>query len=483
MKGKIFNFSRECLLLSLVIVVFFSTTFGFYKRASIQAAAIPSMYSSYEVMQWLFLSTGTTMEVQESSLGGEIVKEVSDTCKLWWSQNGFDSIGTDLMTICEGAKDGIINISEDAWSGIKSWCGSLFSKKDIGVIDLSDGGYAYFQDISGVTKAQIQEYLIPTGYSTNAFVDKLMDNAMYEGKNPFCLNVFGYSIDNSTYRFTFVNNLNTPPTYDDAKIKFGNSGTFSRGGFIDIDPDTREIKDFRSLWSGVEYGIAYAPYDVYTVHGVNTGFKFGKAKPIEWVPSPTDVFSDAWQRDAYDIVTHGRTLDEDGNVTGDVILTIPQDIPFTDVITQVGTGAMELTDVLEKVGAYPVDLDKDLVIGTDISIPEAIEKAEEMDPTKPPKDPDNEFNFVLPAEASDLTKKFPFSIPFDIVRAFKKLSASSLPPDLNFEYYFAPINYTFKVDINLEQYKTVLEVFRIGETILFVIGLGMVTGKLTKWGQ
>ena len=57
---------------------------------------------------------------------------------------------------------------------------------------------------------------------------------------------------------------------------------------------------------------------------------------------------------------------------------------------------------------------------------------------------DNLYHLNLPQDsgfestegAYDLTKKFPFSIPFDIVRAFKKLSSDSIPPNLSFKYYF-----------------------------------------------
>lgn len=182
-----------------------------------------------------------------------------------------------------------------------------------------------------------------------------------------------------------------------------------------------------------------------------------------------------------DVLTRGRTWDTTNkDIVGDV--AIPQSL--IDAITGINEGIRDWTDVKPWEDTYPVDKEYDLVIGTDLSIPDALEKVNEDTPTKPdPDEPSEDYPFVLPEGAYDLTKKFPFSIPFDIVRAFKKLSSDSIPPNLSFKYYFEPINYTFKVDIDLDDYRTVLEIFRIGETILFVIGLGMVTGKLTKWGQ
>ena len=52
----------------------------------------------------------------------------------------------------------------------------------------------------------------------------------------------------------------------------------------------------------------------------------------------------------------------------------------------------------------------------------------------------------------DITKLFPFCIPFDIVNLIKGMSAEKAPPVFHFKYYFKSINYTFNVDVDLSKY-------------------------------
>lgn len=99
--------------------------------------------------------------------------------------------------------------------------------------------------------------------------------------------------------------------------------------------------------------------------------------------------------------------------------------------------------------------------------------------------------FVPPAppdmgiEGLDATRDwrlvFPFCIPFDIIDLFNTLCAEPVAPRWEFPLQFPAygIDYTFVIDF--EQFDSVAEVFRLCETILYLLGLMILTGKVIKW--
>lgn len=83
--------------------------------------------------------------------------------------------------------------------------------------------------------------------------------------------------------------------------------------------------------------------------------------------------------------------------------------------------------------------------------------------------------------AGNITKYFPFCIPWDMIALIKSLNASKKAPVFHFEHYFEAINYNFVIDVNLEDYWKYIKIFRWGMTIFFVIGLFFVTVKFTTF--
>lgn len=67
--------------------------------------------------------------------------------------------------------------------------------------------------------------------------------------------------------------------------------------------------------------------------------------------------------------------------------------------------------------------------------------------------------------AGNITKYFPFCIPWDIVALIKTMNAQKSPPVFHFEHYFKAIDYNFVVDVNLEDYWKYIKIFRWGLTI------------------
>lgn len=83
--------------------------------------------------------------------------------------------------------------------------------------------------------------------------------------------------------------------------------------------------------------------------------------------------------------------------------------------------------------------------------------------------------------AGNITKYFPFCIPWDIVALIKTMNAQKSPPVFHFEHYFKAFDYNFVVDVNLEDYWKYIKIFRWGLTIFFIIGLFFLTDKLTTF--
>ena len=83
--------------------------------------------------------------------------------------------------------------------------------------------------------------------------------------------------------------------------------------------------------------------------------------------------------------------------------------------------------------------------------------------------------------AGNITKYFPFCIPWDMIALIKSMNASKKAPVFHFEYTFKTLNYTFIVDIDMSDYWKYIKIFRWGMTIFFVIGLFFVTVKFTTF--
>ena len=225
-----------------------------------------------------------------------------------------------------------------------------------------------------------------------------------------------------------------------------------------------------SLDSSIEYIYRFLKYGI--LDGVNL--------PNVDVPNIADK---DW---AYDIVGWPNTWDADKPdvkpwdgvdslpIPGDVVLgdSIPGVIDFPDVIGKIIDGTIPWPDVIGAV--------RDIDIPTPGPDPDK--------PTEPEPDPElPEIPAVLPQGVSDklkdLSGKFPFCIPFDLVDSFKAFGsneAAEAPKwDLTFKIPGTNKDYEFIVDLSM--FDKYISIFRSGVLILFLIGLMLGTRKLIGW--
>ena len=96
-------------------------------------------------------------------------------------------------------------------------------------------------------------------------------------------------------------------------------------------------------------------------------------------------------------------------------------------------------------------------------------------------DPDMSNPSSITNKFGDITKLFPFCIPFDLVRLIKGMSAEKEPPVFHFEHEFESIDYTFVVDVDLSDYDKYIKLFRYGMQIFYVLALMFLTAKISTY--
>lgn len=96
-------------------------------------------------------------------------------------------------------------------------------------------------------------------------------------------------------------------------------------------------------------------------------------------------------------------------------------------------------------------------------------------------DPDMSNPSSLANKFGDITKLFPFCIPFDLVRLIKGMNAEKKPPVFHFEHEFKSIDYTFVVDVDLSDYDKYIKLFRYGMQIFYILSLMFLTAKISTY--
>lgn len=189
-------------------------------------------------------------------------------------------------------------------------------------------------------------------------------------------------------------------------------------------------------------------------------------KDVIWSPTTQDVASDV-------------ALDWVDALEGVRDVVIPYTDALEDILAKIRAGLLTWEEAIEALNVRAVDREAEGEIEdsseADRDTTDEDSKVNENEITLPPFDTNYQGKFDF------LKTKFPFCIPFDIVALFKGVSQDEVPPKFHFEYKFKPINYTFVIDIDLEEYEKYIAIFRDGFYLIFLVGLMLVTGKVIKW--
>lgn len=444
MRKFTFIFKKRFLPFFLIAYIFVFTMFHDYIQASSLVIPDSGAWSAYDVLYTLLQSIGISISLNptDDDVPKGFTKDTYDEYVdyiLEWSNTAQQNIDTgdtplqkfvdEIKALPENIHDGCISISQDLWNFLNNY------------------GYEATDARINVDTAVVAGSDIPFIYSASCFNPNLVLD-FYLSTNEVCFvytkvyqnGKYYYSqfaVSDTSFIYSFTNSNVSDPSfsrYNSASYNGYYYAKLGAGLFSDaylIGYEISSIPDFINSLSG----------DL----AIN-------APDVIW--PKTDL--------AYDIVNHVATWDD--AIANDLITTAEDDdtvavIPLTD--TGVGD------DVYTNVGV------------TDIpSTGEDVKDSEATDEDAKEETVDQSVIATLPDSASkagDITKYFPFCIPFDLVSMIKGMQAEQKPPVWNFKFYFKTIDYTFEVTVDMSDYEKYIKIFRAGLVIFYVIILMLIT--------
>ena len=153
----------------------------------------------------------------------------------------------------------------------------------------------------------------------------------------------------------------------------------------------------------------------------------------------------------------------------DGIIDTNPDIPWTDVWDKV----IDVPDVVIPAIDFPyVDVDDPAKPKPTVE-PTVKPTTEPLPTTKP-----GEIDSAQPVV--DLSKFFPFCIPFDLIHLVQALDADPVAPKWTLKLEPPQFPVEWEVTLDLSQFESLAKIFRTGETLLFVVGLILITRGIIK---
>lgn len=472
------------------------------------ATAIPVAYTTWEVLEMIFLSFGISFELATSDLAQEAVSEVEDCFELWMNSNGFDDpeqMRADLEACLEVGKDGVITITNDLWNALKGWASSLY-QGDIPATELTASDTVALMDVSGFSSSAVNSmYSKINSIYNSGYANALIQVTYQSGSVAYILCY--YFVDESPYWSLKLRNGTTGSVQitNGATVNFYQARLYSGSGYettnvaTSVPLGTVYTSQKDSLILSDKYIFCESVDDSIGVVGINVSILCENGclnDGVDVIFPEEDLSYDicylpgydlsaTYANGAYDVVTSGRTWDGT-DVAGDVVITMPDelttDIPFQDLYDKVVAGDIPFTDVLDDAGVIPVDttLDRDLVDGGTIAgaiVDTAIDNAPTIDDTKEETDENGETVQKEVPMTFDLSKLFPFCIPFDIIDFINVLSASPVAPCIEYPIQYPTVNgmETYNLKIDLSKFDKVAELLRKMETLVFIVGLAGIT--------
>ena len=450
------------------LLLAFAVLLSDYVKAYATDLPVDGSWSGYDIIYTLLQSIGITISFDSGNSDGmppgydkesydEFMAEAESLAlqaqdNIETGDTPIQELMDELKSLPENIKDGCITISQDLWNYLNTYVYEdiAASVEYAGYVDEyapvdSSFPYRYYSHVS--FKGNI-DYQI--GFATTAPVTLCYyDVVSSDGKSESWASGYAYSTED----FDF---LRSDGTIRNASYYNGYyyAACGAAGGLAYFASNFGKVDIYGGTCLELyEYGWSFQNY----IDNVLVGGLAVDVPDVIW--PDTDL--------AYDIVNHVATWDE--ALANDVITTAEDDDTVA-VIPLVDTGVGE--DVYENVA--------DVVIpGVGEGESEASsEGASEAESEKADELVDSDVISSLPgtaAEAGDITKLFPFCIPFDIVSMVKGMQASEKAPVWHFKYYFKTIDYTFEFTVDMTDYEKYIKIFRAGIVIFYVITLMLIT--------
>lgn len=451
------------------LLLAFAVLLSDYVKAYATDLPVDGSWSGYDIIYTLLQSIGITISFDSGNSDGmppgydkesydEFMSEAESLAlqaqdNIETGDTPIQELMDELKSLPENIKDGCITISQDLWNYLNTYIYEdiAASVEYAGYVDEyapvdSSFPYRYYSHFSENGTVKFQYAFATSAPVTVFYYDVVSPDGTYEQYQ------FGSAYSSEDFNVLLPDGRTIDPGYYNG-FYFFSSGCI--GGYSYLSDYFGKFSIYGasrlSLW---EYGWTFKNYVDNVLSG---GVAVELAPDVIW--PDTDL--------SYDIVNHVTTWDE--SIANDLITTAEDDDTVA-VIPLVDTGVGE--DVYENVA--------DVVIpGVGEGESEASsEGASEAESEKADELVDSDVISSLPgtaAEAGDITKLFPFCIPFDIVSMVKGMQASEKAPVWHFKYYFKTIDYTFEFTVDMTDYEKYIKIFRAGIVIFYVITLMLIT--------
>lgn len=447
---------RICPIMFALVIVFFSVVIPCAKVEAASIAAPVAGYTYFDLVYSLLYSTGFAASMQESDASKSFDKAMYDGFCDYFSMWCYDNLGTAdgeeigemLRALPDQIVDGTVTVSKALWEAVQSWASDAYD---------------------------------------NITMSALVNEAISSTQNPsFDVSSFPYHFNACLYN------------YDQQKI------TLSRDIWCN-SPCKAICLNYDSYASC--YLLYSSQFRCKNVFGTYTANRYSDnlfyecflgvdlfnciicGIPVISCSSPDDYFNSISSVDeipelAPDVLWPQQDLaiDRVSNPTWDD--AIASDVVVPGEVAD--TGSIAIDD--------SIPADSDVIPGT-VDVPGEIDvpKEEEEEKKEEEEEEEEEDNTdetvtdeeigTLPdtaAAAGDITKLFPFCIPFDLVALIKGMKAEQKAPVWTFKYYFKDINYTFEFTVDMTDYEKYIKIFRAGIVIFWIITLMFVTIRYTS---
>lgn len=209
-------------------------------------------------------------------------------------------------------------------------------------------------------------------------------------------------------------------------------------------------------WSGVLYD---------PLTGLNTGLDWYTLVRQGLAPASSlgeDVTSDSYRYGLRDYFKNAKENRSEDNM------------PYVDT----SLAPIYLPATLPEVSIKP---DADVAVSPSVDIDPGVNPNPNLDPdpsASPTPLPGGGLSYTKPVV--DLSKFFPFCIPFDLIHLVQALDADPVAPKWTLKLEPPQFPVEWEVVLDLSDFESLAKIFRTGETLLFVVGLILITRGIIK---